>query len=182
MASASTLASTLARELFEVNKLGAFFDIIHQDPDFESGQIDCRALGRRAGWLSGRQLPSRLDRVERQVPRHSPTLLERGRRHGSGVCHAILWFERLVRTRWSTAVCKHQLRDLSRWLHDARPRHVQRKAQRSQQRREPRRHQRQRQLELRRRRGNRRSEDQRACVASRSATYSPRCCSRKACR
>jgi isoamylase len=26
------LASTLARELFEVNKLGAFFDIIHQDP------------------------------------------------------------------------------------------------------------------------------------------------------
>ena len=26
------LASTLARELFEVNKLGAFFDLIHQDP------------------------------------------------------------------------------------------------------------------------------------------------------
>jgi isoamylase len=26
------LASTLARELFEVNRLGAFFDIIHQDP------------------------------------------------------------------------------------------------------------------------------------------------------
>ena len=26
------LASTLARELFAVNKLGAFFDIIHQDP------------------------------------------------------------------------------------------------------------------------------------------------------
>jgi isoamylase len=26
------LASTLARELYEVNKLGAFFDIVHQDP------------------------------------------------------------------------------------------------------------------------------------------------------
>jgi isoamylase len=26
------LASTLARELFEVNRLGAFFDIVHQDP------------------------------------------------------------------------------------------------------------------------------------------------------
>ena len=26
------LASTLARELHEVDKLGAFFDIIHQDP------------------------------------------------------------------------------------------------------------------------------------------------------
>src|SRR4030065_769248 len=26
------LASTLARELYEVDKLGAFFDIIHQDP------------------------------------------------------------------------------------------------------------------------------------------------------
>jgi isoamylase len=26
------LASTLARELFEVDRLGAFFDIVHQDP------------------------------------------------------------------------------------------------------------------------------------------------------
>ena len=26
------LASTLARELYEVDQLGAFFDIIHQDP------------------------------------------------------------------------------------------------------------------------------------------------------
>ncbi len=33
------LASTLARELFEVNKLGAFFDIIHQDPILSNVKI-----------------------------------------------------------------------------------------------------------------------------------------------
>jgi glycogen operon protein len=33
------LASTLARELFEVNKLGAFFDIIHQDPTLQRTKL-----------------------------------------------------------------------------------------------------------------------------------------------
>jgi isoamylase len=33
------LASTLARELFEVNRLGAFFDIIHQDPILSQAKL-----------------------------------------------------------------------------------------------------------------------------------------------
>ena len=33
------LASTLARELYEVNKLGAFFDIIHQDPIISQAKL-----------------------------------------------------------------------------------------------------------------------------------------------
>src|SRR5207248_5258214 len=33
------LASTLARELFEVNKLGAFFDMIHQDPVLSQAKL-----------------------------------------------------------------------------------------------------------------------------------------------
>jgi glycogen operon protein len=33
------LASTLARELFEVNRLGAFFDIIHQDPVLSQAKL-----------------------------------------------------------------------------------------------------------------------------------------------
>ena len=51
------LASTLARELYEVNKLGPFFDIIHQDPDLVEGQAHRRALGPGARWLPGGELP-----------------------------------------------------------------------------------------------------------------------------
>ena len=44
------LASTLARELYEVDRLSAFFDIIHQDPDPVPGEAHCRAVGcRRRG-------------------------------------------------------------------------------------------------------------------------------------
>ena len=39
-------------------------------------------MGRRRGRLPGRQLPGALDRVERQVPRLRPPLLEGRRRHG----------------------------------------------------------------------------------------------------
>ena len=42
------LAPVLARELYEVNRLGAFFDIIQQDPVLSPGQADRRAVGRRA--------------------------------------------------------------------------------------------------------------------------------------
>ena len=77
------LASTLARELHAINRLGTFFDIIHQDPVHLAGQADRRALGRRPRRLPGRQLPGPLDRVERQVPRLRPELLEGGRRHRS---------------------------------------------------------------------------------------------------
>ena len=47
MASAD-LASTLARELYEVDRLGAFFDIIHQDPVYPSSS----SLRSRGTWES----------------------------------------------------------------------------------------------------------------------------------
>ena len=74
------LASTLARELHEVDRLGAFFDVLRQDPVLSRGQADRRALGPRRGRLPGRQLPGRLGRVERPVPRHDARLLEGRRR------------------------------------------------------------------------------------------------------
>ena len=43
------LASTLARELYEVDQLGAFFDIIHQDPVCPSSS----SLLSRGTWESG---------------------------------------------------------------------------------------------------------------------------------
>ena len=74
------LAATLARELHDVDRLSAFFDIIQQDPVISPGEADRRAVGRRRGRLSGRQLPAALVGVERQVPRRRPRLLAR---HGS---------------------------------------------------------------------------------------------------
>ena len=70
------LAATLAREFHEVDKLSSFFDLIHQEP-VSRGEAHRRAVGRRRGRLPGRQLPAAVDRVERQVPRHRARLLAR---------------------------------------------------------------------------------------------------------
>jgi isoamylase len=48
------LASALARELHDVDKLSAFFDIILQDPILVTGQADRRAMGSWKRRLSGR--------------------------------------------------------------------------------------------------------------------------------
>ncbi len=75
------LAATLARQFHEVDKLSAFFDLIQQDPVVSQVKLIAEPWGRRRGWLPGRQLPAAVDRVERQVPRHSARLLaRRGRR------------------------------------------------------------------------------------------------------
>ena len=52
-------------------------------PDPLAGQADRRAVGRRARRVPGRQFPGAVDRVERQVPRQRPQILERRRRHRS---------------------------------------------------------------------------------------------------
>ena len=69
------LAAALAREFHEVDRLAAFFDLVHQDPVVSPGQADRRAVGRRRRRLPGRRLPAAVDGVERQVPRHRPRLL-----------------------------------------------------------------------------------------------------------
>ena len=51
------LASTLARELFEVDQLGAFFDIIHQDPVLSQVKLIAEPWDVGRGRLPGRQLP-----------------------------------------------------------------------------------------------------------------------------
>ncbi len=63
------LAATLARELHDVDRLSAFFDLIQQDPVVSRVEADRRALGRRRGRLPGRQLPAALVRMERPLPR-----------------------------------------------------------------------------------------------------------------
>ena len=176
------LASTLARELFAVNQLGAFFDIIHQDPVLSQVKLIAEPWDVGRGRLPGRQLPGALDRVERQVPRLRPPLLEGRRRHRLRVRHAPGRQQRPVPGRRPAALRQHQLHHLPRRLHAARPGQLQRQAQRGQRRGQPRRRQRQQQLELRRRGPDRRPGHHRLCASGRSATSWPRCCSRRACR
>ena len=70
------LASTLAREAKDVSTFSAFFDVIHQDPILSQVKLIAEPWRRR---LPGGQLSRALGRVERQVPRRDPPLLE-GRR------------------------------------------------------------------------------------------------------
>ena len=76
------LASALARELHDVDRLSTFFEPGPAGPGRLPGQADRRAVGRRRGRLPGRQLPAAVDRMERQVPRHRPGLLARPPRGG----------------------------------------------------------------------------------------------------
>ena len=63
------LACTLARELYEVDRLCAFFDIIHQDPVLSQVKLIAEPWDVGPGGYQVGQLPGALDRVERQVPR-----------------------------------------------------------------------------------------------------------------
>ena len=54
-------ASALARELDEVDRLSAFFDLVQQDPGGLPGEADRRAVGRGRRRLPGRQLPAAVD-------------------------------------------------------------------------------------------------------------------------
>ena len=88
-ASASTSRRRSAREPTTASTATRrFFDAIAPGPGAVAGQADRRALGPRARRLPGRQLPARLGRVERQVPRQRP------RASGSGDAGAVGDFAR----------------------------------------------------------------------------------------
>ncbi len=75
------LASALARELHEVDKLGAFFDIIHQDPVLSQVKLIAEPWDLGEGGYQVGNFPV-VDGVERQVPRRGPAVLARRRRRG----------------------------------------------------------------------------------------------------
>ncbi len=66
------LASTLARRAARSRPAVGVLRRDPAGPGRQRGQADRRALGCGRGRLSGRQLPSALAGVERQVPRHDP--------------------------------------------------------------------------------------------------------------
>ena len=90
-------------------------------PGALAGEADRRAVGPRRRRLPGRQLPARLGRVERQVPRHHARLLEGRRRPDRRVRAAPHRLQRPVRAQRPPAARQHQLHHRARRLHAARP-------------------------------------------------------------
>ena len=169
------LASTLARELHDVDRLGAFFDIIHQDPVLSQVKLIAEPwdLG-EGGYQVGNFPPlwSEWNGKYRDCVRDywrgaDATLAEFGYRlTGSSDLYA---------SERTPTVGEHQLRHRARRLHAARPGLLQREAQRGQRRGEPRRREPQPIVELRRRGTDRRPRDPARFGAGRRGTSSPRC-------
>ena len=75
------LAATLARELHDVDRLSAFFDLIQQDPVVSQVKLIAEPWDVGEGGYQVGQLPAAVVGVERQVPRRGPRLLARRRAH-----------------------------------------------------------------------------------------------------
>ena len=145
------LAATLARQFHDVDRLSAFFDLVHQDPVISPGQDHRRALGRRGRRLPGGQLPAAVDRVERPLPRCGARLLARRALHVGRVRQSDHRLLGPLRPLGAPAHRLDQLRHRPRRLHAGGPRLLQPQAQRGQRGRQHRRGEPQPVLELRRR-------------------------------
>jgi isoamylase len=97
------LASALARELYQVDHLSAFFDIIQQDPVISQVKLIAEPwdVG-EGGYQVGRFLAG-------------------GRQPGSRAWQPSLRFERPLPGYRPQTLRQHQFRYRSRWLHSARP-------------------------------------------------------------
>ena len=167
------LASALARELYDVDRLSAFFDIIHQDPVLSQVKLIAEPWDVGPGRLPGGQLPGAVVGVERDLPRHDARLLARAGARSATSPRASP--ARPTSTRPTAAtpfasinfITAHDgftLRDLVSYNE---------KHNEANLRGQPRRHRRQPLLELRRRGADRRSGDQSTCAPASSATSSP---------
>ena len=151
------LASTLARELFEVNKLGAFFDIIHQDPVLSQVKLIAEPWDVGPGGYQVGNFPPGWTEWNGKYRDNVRRFWKGDGGLASEFATRLAGSSDLYQWSGRRAVRQHQLHHLSRRLHAAGSRQLQREAQRGQQRRQPRRRQRQQLLELRRRRADRRS-------------------------
>ena len=159
------LASALAREFYDVDRLSAFFDIIHQDPMLSQVKLIAEPWDVGPGGYQVGNFPilwSEWNGIYRDVMRD----FWRGQASIARVRLALRRLVRPLRERRAPAVRVDQLHHRARRLHAARSRLVQREAQRGERRGEQRRHRRQPQLELRRRGADRRSGGARAARAA----------------
>ena len=159
------LASSLARELFEVDRLGAFFDIIHQDPVISQVKLIAEPWDLGEGGYQVGNFPVEWtewngryrDAIRRFWKGDKGTIAELATR---------LCGSRFICRQPPAALCQHQFRDRARRFHDARSGELQPKAQRSQRRQQQRRRVEQSELELRRGRADRRRRNQSVAPAA----------------
>ena len=133
------LASTLARELHDVDKLGAFFDIIHQDPVISQVKLiaepwDLGDGGYQVGNFPvvGRNGTASIATASAASGRATAAMVSEFATRISGS-------QRSVRMERPPAARQHQLHHLPRRLHAARSGVLRPQAQRGQRRRQPRR-------------------------------------------
>ena len=176
------LASALARELHEVDRLATFFELVQQDPVVSQVKLIAEPwdVG-EGGYQVGKFPPlwsewngKYRDTVRdfwRGVPGTLPEFASR-----------LTGSSDLYETSARRPVASINFVDLPRRLHAGRPGQLQRQAQRGQRRAERRRDRRQPVLELRRRGADRRPGRSPRCAPGRPATSWSRCSSRRACR
>ena len=129
------LASALAREFFEVDRLSAFFDTMHQDPVLS--QVKLIAEPWDVGPAAIRSATSRCSGPSGTACTATPCgLLARAAEHRA-VRVAVHRFERSLPVGRPQAVRVRQLHHRPRRLHLARPRLLQRQAQRGERRGQP---------------------------------------------
>ena len=175
------LASALAREFYEVDRLATFFELVQQDPIVSQVKLIAEPWDVGPGGYQVGNFPPQWtewngayrDTVRdfwRGEPIAGRVRLAPGRLLG------------LLRELRPPAVREHQLRHRPRRLHAARPGLLQREAQRGQRRGQQRRREPQPLLEPRRRGTRPTTPRSSRCGRASSATCWPRCCSARACR
>ena len=174
------LAATLARELHDVDRLSAFFDLVQQDPVVSQVKLIAEPWDVGEGGYQVGNFPGAVGRMERQVPRHRARLLARRARDARRVrlpAHRLL---RPVRGRPAPARRQHQLRHRPRRVHlddlvtyNEKHNEANGEDNRDGERPQP-------VLELRRRGPDRRPGDPGRCGPGRCATSWPRCSCRRA--
>ena len=179
MASAFDLGTILAREPNGFDNQSGFLKACSQDPGLSDGEIDCRAMGLRPRRLSSWRISAGLGGVERQVPRYGAGFLAR-RGTGLGAGQTSVRFARMYlitmaggpgrasissrpmtasRSMTSSLTMKNTTKPMARTTGTAI---------------------RQPFVELRRRRADRRSGDQRTARAADPQPARRRCCFRRA--
>ena len=177
------LAATLARELHEVDRLSAFFDLIQQDPVISQVKLIAEPWDVGEGGYQVGNFPPLWSEWNGQYRDTRARLLARARtRRSASSRYAPHRQLRPLRGDRPPAVREHQLRHRARRLHAAdlvsyNEKHNEANGEenRDGDRRQP-------LVELRRRRADRRSRRAGAARAASSATSSPRCSCRRACR
>ena len=166
------LAPVLARELYDVDKLSAFFDIMQQDPDARRREAHRRAVGRRArAAIRSATFPcagrSGTASIATRCASSGGASRDRCRRWRVALAGSsdIFSSERPRRVR------EHQLHHRARRLHAARPRELRAEAQRGERREQPGRPQRQHQPQLGRRRARRTIRRSSTCAIALMRTF-----------